>query len=162
LYLVLEDPRGVSLDDVMRARLDPEVAAAVALSIARALGHAHERGVVHRALSPSTVAIAARGRVVLTGLSAAGMADLPSLPEPASAGEALGQADHLSPEQILGEHAGPPSDVFALGVLLHRLLAGAHPFHAGDARALASRIRAGAPASLPATVPDALARVVSR
>src|SRR5262249_5676010 len=164
VYLVIEDPRAVPLDEAPRGRppdplrFEPEVAAAVALAVARALGHAHERGVVHRALSASCFAIAPGGRVVLTDLSSADMADLPRLPEAASAGEAEG----LSPEQILGESAGPPSDVFALGVLLHRLLTGAHPFDAGDPRALASRIRSGAPAPLPPSVPEALSRVAAR
>src|SRR5580692_5900936 len=51
LYLVLEDAHAVALDEILGAtRLEPEVAAAIALAVARALGHAHERGVVHRAL----------------------------------------------------------------------------------------------------------------
>jgi serine/threonine-protein kinase len=163
--LVLEDARAVPLDEVRgSAALDPEVAAAVALAAANALGHAHERGVVHRALRTSAVAIAARGRVILTDFSAAEVAAaaLPPIPEPIEAGESFARPDFMAPEQILGETAGPASDVWALGVLCHELLAGARPFTAEDPRAVAQRIRTGPPTPLPAAVPTTLARVVAR
>jgi serine/threonine-protein kinase len=165
VYLVLEDARAVPVDEIVpAARLDPEVAAAVALEAARALAHAHARGVVHRALRSSTVAIAAGGRVILTDFSAAEAAavDLPSLPEPIEAGEGFSRPDFMSPEQILGEPAGPPADVWALGVLCHELLTGARPFAADDPREIAQRIRTGAPSPLPAHVPAALSRAVAR
>ncbi len=165
LYLVLEDARAVPLDEILSAaRLDPEVAAAVALSAARALGHAHERGVVHRALDSAAVGIAPRGLVILSEFSAAEIAsaELPSVPEPIEAGEAFARPDYMAPEQILGEAAGPASDVWALGVIAHELLSGARPFAAKDPREIAQRVRTGAPAPLPATVPAALGRVVAR
>ena len=171
LYLVLEDARAVPLDQVRgAARLEPEVAAAVTLAAARALGHAHERGVVHCALSTSTVAVATRGRVILTDFSTAetNATALPALPEPIEPiepiepGVSLARPDFMAPEQILGETAGPPADVWALGVLCHALLAGALPFAAEDPREIARRIRSDPPAPLPAAVPPALARVIAR
>jgi eukaryotic-like serine/threonine-protein kinase len=181
VYLVLEDARGTPLAEILAAaRLEPEVAAAVALAAARALAHAHARGVVHRALSAAAVAVAPGGRVIVTDFSAAGsragdLRGLPSIPEPVEAGESFARADFMAPEQILGEPAGPASDVWALGVLCHELLAGARPFdvpHDGseadevsssdDSRAVAQRIRTAPPAPLPAAVPEALARIVAR
>src|SRR5262249_49519439 len=54
--LVIEDVRGPTLEEVLKTgRIEPDPAAAIALSIARGLGHAHERGVVHKGLRPSAV-----------------------------------------------------------------------------------------------------------
>jgi len=165
LYLVLEDARAVPIEEILRiTRLDAEVAAAVALSAARALGHAHERGVVHRALSDTSVGIAPRGVVILSDFSAAEVAsaDLPAIPEPIEAGESLARPDFMAPEQILGEPCGPASDVWSLGVIFHELLTGARPFAADDPREIAQRVRTRPPAPLPASVPAALARIVAR
>lgn len=165
LWLVLEDARGASLEAVLAAaRLELDQALAIALAVARGLGHAHERGVVHRALRTAVVAIAPGGRVVITDFSAAdaAAAHLPSLPEPLEAGETFARPDFMAPEQILGEAAGPRSDVWALGVLLHELITGARPFDAEDPRVIAQRIRFGPPAPLPAGVPRAIERVLAR
>jgi serine/threonine-protein kinase len=136
----------------------------VTLAAARALAHAHERGVVHRALGAHAVAVAPRGRVIVGDFAAAEAegAGLPELPEPIEAGEGLGRADYLAPEQILGEPAGPPADVWALGVLCHEILTGSRPFAADDPHDVAQRIRTGAPAPLPPSIPAALSRTVAR
>jgi hypothetical protein len=165
LYLVLEDAGGTALDEILAAtRLEPDVATAVTLAVARALGHAHERGVVHRALDTATVAIAPRGRVYITDFSAAELAraDLPLLPEPVEASGTLARPDFMAPEQILGETAGPASDVWALGVLCHELLAGTRPFAADDPREVARRIRSAPASPLPAATPAVLTRFVAR
>lgn len=163
LYLVLEDARGVSLADVVRAGpLDVDPAVAIALAVARALGHAHARGVVHRALSASIVTITPRGRVLLVDFSAATAAAAALAAELPDRTESAALPSYLAPEQILGEPAGPRGDVWSLGVLLHEMLAGTRPFDAEDPKLLASRIRAEAPAPLPAAVPPPIARLVAR
>lgn len=168
LYLVLEDARAISLEKILAAlggqRVDPEVAAAVALAVARAVAHAHDRGVVHRGIQSAVVAISARGRVLLTDFSSADApaAELPSLPEPIEAGETFARPDFMAPEQILGEPADARSDVWSLGVLFHELLAGSRPFAAEDPRDVSPRIRSGPAAPLPPGVPPPLARIVAR
>ncbi len=102
--------------------------------------------------------------MILTDFSAAEVAsvDLPAVPEPIEAGETFARPDFMAPEQILGETAGPASDVWALGVLCHELLTGARPFAADDPREIAQRVRSSPPTPLPARVPPALARAVAR
>ena len=163
LYLVLEDARGVSLADVLRAaRLELEPAVAVALLAARALGHAHEHGVVHRAFGASAVAIAPQGRVLLTDFSAAFAPAIDADAARFEHSESLAQPSYMAPEQILGEPTGARADVWSLGVLLHELVAGARPFDAEDPRHLAPRIRGSAPAPLPPSTPPSIARIVAR
>lgn len=159
LYLVLEDPGGVPLDRVLAAaKVEVDVALALALAAARALAHAHERGVVHRAVSPSALAITPAGRVLLVDFSAAVLAA-----DAAEHSESPAPPSYLAPEQILGEPATPRSDVWSLGVLLHEMLAGALPWGGGDEpQKLASRIRADPPAPLPREVPAPIARLVGR
>ncbi len=165
LFLVLEDARATPLAAVIAAaRPTAAQALAVALGAARAIAHAHARGVVHRAIDPRVVAIAPRGRVMITDWSSAeAAAARPADPaEPFEAADTLARPDFMAPEQILGEPADARSDVWSLGALLHDLFAGAPPFAEDDPRAVAQRIRGGLPAPLPAEVPQRAARIVAR
>jgi serine/threonine-protein kinase len=165
LYLVLEDARGPTLAALIQVgRVEADPAAALALALARALAHCHERGVVHRALRPRVVILGRGGALTLGDFSTAGAEKLsvPESSEPLDAGESATRLDYQSPEQILGETGGPPADVWSLGVILHELLGGDKPFAAGDRKVVAQRIRSAAPTPLPATVPRALAQIVER
>lgn len=136
-WMVLEDPGGVFLSDLLArtGRLEVETAAAIALGIARALGHVHERGIVHDGLRPSGVLLTPKGGVKLFEIAAPAGQDALAPPEPIRAGEALGPPHYTAPERILGEAPAPASDVFALGVVLYEMLAGRRPFeaHGNDA-----------------------------
>jgi len=157
VWMVLEDVGGAPLSEVLAAagRLPVDTAMAIALELARALGHAHERGVVHKGLCPEVIQIAPGGRVKIVDFSRSHDARTPSIPEPFEGSATFGRPDYMSPEQILGEDAGPQADVFALGVLLYELCAGARPFDAPDAKDVALRIRNAEAAPLGQTVPDA-------
>ena len=166
-WLAVEDPGGFSLADVIAKapKLAPEVAAAIAIGAARGLGHAHERGVVHRHLSPRAFTLTPAGAVKLGDLGAAHLDG-----GPAAAGdgvEAIGPPDYLAPEQILGDPPAAPADVFSLGVLFYELLAGVRPFTTEGAASadVARRIRGALPASLRDVapgVPPSLERVALR
>jgi len=170
LWLVLEDVRGVWLEAVMaKGAIEVDPAVAIGLAVARALGHAHSLGIVHRGLRPSGVMVLPDGGVKLVEFASAQVVDgggewsrLPSLPEPLEAGETFARPDYMAPEQILGETAGARSDVWALGVLLYAMLAGVGPFAAADKREVAQRVRSASPSALPPGVPRAMDRVVMR
>lgn len=173
--LVMEDPRGPTLEEVIKSGpLAPDAAMTIALSMARGLGHAHERGVVHRGLRPSGVVITRARRIKLTDFASADVLasapedpdvarpQLPSAPEPLEGGESFARPDYMPPEQILGETAGAASDVWSLGAILHEMLAGTRPFDGPDRKAVAQRIRSGSPGALPEGTPRAIEKIVAR
>jgi serine/threonine protein kinase len=165
IYLVLEAVRGVSLGALIQAgRVEPDAAIAIVLSLSRGVAHAHALGVVHQALRPSVVTLTPSGEISLGDFSnaIAPALDLPAIAETVEPGEGAGRLDYQAPEQIAGESAGAPSDVWALGVILHELVAGERPFAAADRRASAQKIRLAAATPLPEATPRALARIVGR
>ena len=114
------------------------------LEVAKALGHAHRRLVVHRDVKPSNILVTEGGEVRLLDFGIAklledGKARSTELTE--SAGRAL-TPSYASPEQIRGEPLGVGTDVYSLGVVLYELLAGRPPYAAmaGSRRALEDAI----------------------
>jgi serine/threonine protein kinase len=120
-YLVLELLRGETLGKRLeRGPLDPCEAVRVALEIAQGLAHAHARGMVHRDLAPGNVFLCEGGRVKLLDL---GMAHAFGMKKISG-----GTPCFMAPEQCRGAPEDERTDVFALGVLLYRMLSGALPF----------------------------------
>ncbi len=112
----------------LRARL------ALLASACRTVQFAHARLVVHRDLKPSNILVDAYGAVKLLDFGVAGL--LQSGATGATDGEALATAgitpDYAAPEQLRGEPATVASDIFALGIVLFELLAGARPWPRGQ------------------------------
>ncbi|MEP7048869.1 MAG: serine/threonine-protein kinase [Pseudomonadota bacterium] len=143
MWLVLEYVDGVTLEDVLKKakRLPEAFAAAVALSVCRALAHAHAHGVVHRDVQPKNILLASDGSLKLANFSVAFDERLPTAPELLEGGTGYGGPSYMSPEQILGERADGRSDLFSLGVLLYEMLSGERPFDGPDDRSTSLRIR---------------------
>jgi serine/threonine protein kinase len=98
---------------------------AILAQVLDALAHAHERGVWHRDIKPSNLLLAREDRVKVTDLGIARI-DSPAS-EPLEA--ILGSPGYIAPEAYLGETCDQRVDVFAAGVVLYLLLAGAPPFY---------------------------------
>jgi len=164
-FLVTELLEGRTLRKVIdEGSLPAEEAKGIAVQLARGLAAAHATGVVHRDLKPENLFLTRDGRLKILDF---GMAKL--LAPEASQGPGLtmtgvlfGSPGYLSPEQARGEPAGPASDVFSAGAVLYELLSGRRAFPG------ASLVEAGhaaislEPPPLPATVPAALAEVITR
>ncbi len=107
----------------------------ILLAVARAAAHAHERGFVHRDLKLANVMVGALGDafVVDWGLCV----------PVGHQGPLAGTPQYMSPEQARGEPIAPDADVWALGVLLFRLLAGRAPHDVSSAGEVLERARAG-------------------
>ena len=109
---------------------------ALAAGLAEALATVHAMGLVHRDLKPSNVLLASDGpRVIDFGISRA--ADTTTL---TNSGQSIGSPGYLSPEQAVGNEAGPSSDIFSLGAVLAFAASGKSPFGTGSAPALIYRV----------------------
>ncbi len=127
-YIVLEYVDGETLKSVIRrgGPLEVPQALAYAIEIARALGAAHERRIVHRDVKPQNVLIDPEGGAKITDFGIARSLSEEGL---TMAGRVLGTTDYVSPEQALGQPVTPQSDLYSLGVVLYEMLTGDVPFH---------------------------------
>jgi eukaryotic-like serine/threonine-protein kinase len=127
-YIVLEYVEGETLKDRIRrmGRLPIDEAIAYAIEIARALGAAHARGIVHRDIKPQNVLVDEEGSAKVTDFGIARSLDDDGL---TADGRVLGTTDYVSPEQALGHDVNGQSDIYSLGVVLFEMLTGDVPFH---------------------------------
>ena len=135
-YLVVELCEGGSLSERLReGPLALEEVRRVGIQLARALGHAHERGVVHRDLKPDNVLFRADGSVALIDFGLAVSLN-PDTLRLTSEDMLLGTPMYMSPEQArLGSSDDPAIDLYGLGGLLYVMLSGQPPL---DLRGVAS------------------------
>jgi formylglycine-generating enzyme required for sulfatase activity len=133
--------------DRLRLELDHVGRARLVRDAARALGHAHARGVVHRDVKPDNLLVDAEGRLRVTDFGLAAAAGQDRLTR---SGAMIGTPSFMSPEQAQGrrDEVGPPSDVWSLGVVLYHALAGALPFKGANVLELTAAIQRAAPRPL--------------
>jgi serine/threonine-protein kinase len=125
--LVMERVTGGSLADRLTEPCPPERACALGLAVADALAVAHGRGLIHRDLQPDNLLFAADGTVEVADV---GIAEI--FHGSATAANALLRTPlYLAPEQITDGAIGPATDLYALGIVLYRLLAGYPPVPEG-------------------------------
>jgi hypothetical protein len=109
---------------------------ALAAGLAESLSAIHAAGVVHRDLKPSNVLLAEDGpRVIDFGISEAAEASALT-----GANVVIGSPGFMSPEQVLGQDVGPPSDMFSLGAVLTFAGTAQGPFGSGSNAALVYRL----------------------
>jgi formylglycine-generating enzyme required for sulfatase activity len=135
-YALVEDAR--PLNEVL-PRLPLRERVALLRDVARAVGHAHARGVIHRDLKPDNVLVDGEGRARVADFGLAAGRDLD---RPPRSGAMVGTPTHMAPEQVQGrrDDQGPPTDVWALGVLLYEGITGRLPFDGQSLLALAAQI----------------------
>lgn len=170
-YIAMKYIPGQTVKDLLQAEgaLSVQRAAGILAQVGEALDHAHRQGVIHRDIKPSNMMVTEEGWVFLTDFGLArglggGTAGL------TMAGTVMGTPEYMSPEQAQGlDSVGPPTDIYALGVVLYELLTGTFPFRADTPMAmLAARlIQAPIPprdvrGDLPPAVEDVVMRALAR
>lgn len=126
LYYVMRVVEGASFRDAIGSDRPVSERVRLVLSVAQAMAYAHERGVVHRDLSPGNVRVGRHGEVVVMDWGLA-----TTLEDAARGGVRCGTPGFTAPELREGAPSGPQADVFSLGVLLHVALTGELPSRPG-------------------------------
>ena len=141
-YMVLEYLEGQTLRQWMKERASPapsRLSVELIIPVVKALVCAHEQGLVHRDLKPENILITTTGQVKVLDFGIAKRFE-PSAPISVNTsllgadsflktqgGAVVGTPAYMSPEQWLGVDVDPQSDIWALGLILHELIMGAHP-----------------------------------
>jgi serine/threonine protein kinase/photosystem II stability/assembly factor-like uncharacterized protein len=167
-YVVMELIEGRSLSDLITTTgLSMETVTRYGTQIADALGHAHDRGIVHRDLKGSNVMVTPEGRVkvldfgLATRLEREEISEL-TLSETPLESKLVGTLPYMAPEVLRGQKGDYLSDVWSLGVLLYEAAAGKLPFRGNTGFEITAAILREPLPPLPSTVPYGLAAVIQR
>ena len=125
--MVMEFVRGETLEQLLDrlGRLTPEHAADLCMQALTALSYSHRMGVVHRDLKPSNLMVTTAGTVKVMDF---GVARVAGAEHRTHAGLTMGTPAYMSPEQVKGDGIDARADLYALGVIFHRLITGQLPF----------------------------------
>jgi serine/threonine-protein kinase len=167
-YIVAEFLEGEQLGDFLEraGKLPVPLAIHIVRQVCRALGAAHERGIVHRDIKPENI--------FLTGAPAAPVAKVLDFGISKLAGDAtgltktgmvMGTPAYMAPEQARGDRVDHQADIYALGAILYRVVTGKRPFEEMDALATLTSVLTEdppRPREIDPSVPDALEIVIQR
>lgn len=158
-FLVMEFLEGWSLASELdaRPRMEPDRLVRITSQVLSALDAAHRAGIVHRDLKPANIFLQPlSGGIELAKLLDFGVAKLKSSREYQRltvTGAIVGTPKYMSPEQIRGDAVDARTDIYSLGVMMYRALAGEAPFDASSFGRLARAINFDVPVPLGDRVP---------
>jgi len=146
-YIVMEFIDGQSCAEILRDRgwLPVDETLPIVLGACAGLDYAHRKGVVHRDVKPGNLLLGTDRAVKLADFGIAKATEQSSITQ---IGSVLGTAAYLAPEQGRGEEAGPPADIYALGVVTYQILSGRLPFEGASLTELAIKQQREPPARL--------------
>jgi serine/threonine-protein kinase len=165
-YFVMKFIAGTSLEDVLEHQkepLSPDYIQRVLWEAARALGHAHQRGIVHRDVKPANIMFDHDGKVMLTdfGISKA----LQAASGFTGTGMIIGTPHYMAPEQAKGQPVDGRADQYSLGVVGYRMVTGQLPFSGDSVHTILYKHIFEEPPqvkSIRVDVPDFLSQAIAR
>ena len=162
-FIVMELIDGISLKQYMEKKgvLNWKETLHFAMQIAKALEHAHSKGIVHRDIKPHNVMVLKNGSVKVMDF---GIARLISHGNTLTK-EALGSVHYISPEQARGGRVDDRSDIYSLGVVMYEMMAGRPPYDGESPVAVAiQHINGGAalPSVLNPNIPGGLEQIIMK
>ncbi len=162
-YIVMELIDGITLKQYMEKKgtLNWKETLHFSMQIAKALEHAHSRGIVHRDIKPHNVMVLKNGSVKVTDF---GIARIMSSSNTLTK-EALGSVHYISPEQAKGGRVDVRSDLYSLGVVMYEMMTGRAPYDGESPVAVAiQHINGGAPmpSTLNPNIPGGLEQIIMK
>ena len=162
-YIVMELIDGITLKQYMEKKgtLNWKETLHFAMQIAKALEHAHGRGIVHRDIKPHNIMLLKNGAVKVTDF---GIARLMSQSNTLTK-EALGSVHYISPEQAKGGRVDNRSDLYSLGIVMYEMMTGRAPYDGDSPVAVAiQHINGGAamPSVLNPNIPGGLEQIIMK
>ncbi len=160
-YIVMELIEGISLKQYMAKKgvLNWKETLHFAMQIARALDHAHSKGLVHRDIKPHNVMVLKTGAVKVADFGIACMMSQSNT----MTKEALGSVHYISPEQAKGGRVDNRSDLYSLGIVMYEMITGRVPFDGESPVSVAiQHINGGAvkPSDMNPAIPKALEQII--
>ena len=160
-YIVMELIDGITLKQYMERKgiLNWKETLHFAIQIAKALEHAHSRGLVHRDIKPHNVMVLKNGSVKVADF---GIAQVMTQGDTLTK-EALGSVHYISPEQAKGGRVDHRSDLYSLGVVMYEMIAGRPPFDGDTPVSVAiQHINGGAqnPSVFNPNIPEGLEQII--
>jgi serine/threonine-protein kinase len=148
-FFTMKLMEGGGLDaQLVRFAADPSAAAGLLASVARAIHHAHQRGILHRDLKPSNILLSGSPDTppaqYVPHVSDFGLAKrLGKEPDLTRSGAVVGTPAYMAPEQASGSKSAitTATDVYGLGAVLYALLSGRAPFCGGSLLDVLARVK---------------------
>jgi serine/threonine protein kinase len=161
-FLSMECIDGENLDDLLRriGRVPADRAVEIGVQICRGLAAIHDSGILHRDLKPANIMLDGRGLVRIADFGLASVAE-----QVAEQSGMQGTPAYMAPEQLGAREVTVQSDLYALGLILHKLLTGRPAFEARTPQALyAMRSEAAPPppSTLVRDIPPAIDAIITR
>ena len=125
-YIVMELIDGITLKQYLQKKsvLDPAEVLDFTIQTAKALEHAHSKGIIHRDIKPQNIMLLKDGMIKVADF---GIASLESDIEENS-GETVGSVHYIAPEQARGQAPDARSDIYSLGIVMYEMLTGKLPY----------------------------------
>ncbi|MGW4115938.1 serine/threonine-protein kinase [Actinosynnema sp. NPDC004786] len=152
-FVVMQLVEGTTLRDrLLDGTFTPAQVHALGHQLADTLAHVHDRRVVHRGVTPSTILLDGADTAYVTDFGPARSLDSTADTTP------VGATAYLAPEQVRGDDVGPPADVYALGLVLLECLTGYREYPGDRVEAAVARLHR--PPEIPHDVPAGLTRLL--